>query len=341
MANLVTYYNYVIKRNHASPWNHTPPSDCEFLRFDVSKYAITKFDIYTDTTTEITYDNDNNSFTVKTTTQHENTAHGYPTKQFVYTPDGDTLETRNVYPLDGSASIMTYRNIVAPVLEEKKYKNGTLFSTVINTYDDWFNDSTIVVIQRTEYKEQTNSMPAHINYINYDTMANVLEIAKDSGVHKSYVWGYNKQLPIAVGTNAAANEIFHTSFEEIDGTTDANAKTGGKSRSSNYTVSFSLPNGKSYILTYWSWDGSKWVYNETAYTGSTTITVTHKIDEVRVYPGDAQIVSFTYEPMLGITSQCDVRSQVSYFEYDAMGRLKVIYDADRKILKVFDYKYQQ
>ena len=341
-ANDVTYYNYVIKRNFTPSWGGgTPPYNCEFEPFDVTKYPINKYDIYTDSTKEITYDNDNNSFTVKTTTQHANSLYSYPTKQFVYTPDGDTLETRMAYPLDGSASVMTYRNIVSPVLEEKKYKNGTLLSTVTNTYDDWFNDSTVVVIQTTEYKEQTNSMPMHINYINYDTMANVLEIAKDSGIHKSYLWGYNKQLPIAAATNAAVNEIFHTSFEEADGTTDANAKTGVKSRSSNYTVSFSLPNGKSYILSYWSWDGSKWVYNETAYTGSTTITVTNKIDEVRVYPTDAQVVTFTYEPMQGMVSQCDVRNQVSYYEYDAMGRLKVIYDEDRKVLKVFDYKYQQ
>ena len=339
--NYVTYYNYVIKRNFISFCGETPTMPYEFDPFDVTKYPVHKFDVYTDSTKEITYDNDNNSFTVKTTTQHANSLHSYPTKQFVYTPDGDTLETRRTYPLDGSASVMTWRNIVAPVLEEKKYRNGTLLSTVTNTYDDWFNDSTVVVIQQTEYKEQTNSMPAHINYLNYDTMANVLEIAKDSGVHKTYVWGYNKQLPIAIATNAATNEIFHTSFEETDGTTDANAKTGGKSRSSNYTVSFTLPNGKSYLLSYWSWDGSKWVYNETAYTGSTTITVTNKIDEVRVYPADAQMITFTYEPMLGMASQCDVRNQVSYYEYDAMGRLKLIYDEDRKILKVFDYKYQQ
>ena len=184
-------------------------------------------------------------------------------------------------------------------------------------------------------------MPAHINYINYDTLANVLEIAKDSGVHKSYLWGYKKQLPIAAATNAAANEIFYTSFEEVDGTTDAVAKTGGKSHSGNYSVSFSLPNGKSYVLTYWSWDGTKWVYYETAYTGSTTITATYKLDEVRVFPVDAQMVTFTYEPMLGVMSQCDVRNQVSYYEYDALNRLKLIRDEDGRILKLFDYKYQQ
>lgn len=342
MHNFLSYYNYVVKRNFLAWQNGNPPIvPCEFDPYDVTKYAINKYDVYTDSTIEITYDNNNDSFIVKTVNEYANSLHSYPTKQIVYAPDGDVLETRKAYPLDGSASVLTYRNIVAPVLEEKKYKNSTLLSTITNTYDDWFNDSTVIVLQQTEYKEQTNSMPAHINYINYDTLANVLEIAKDSGVHKSYIWGYKKQLPIAAATNAAANEIFHTSFEEVDGTTDAVAKTGGKSHSGNYSVSFSLPNGKSYLLTYWSWDGSKWVYYETAYTGSTTIPATYKLDEVRIFPIDAQMVTFTYEPMQGMTSQCDVRNQVTYYEYDALNRLKLIRDEDGRILKLFDYKYQQ
>lgn len=341
MHNFVSYYNYVIKKNFLAWQNGNPPLPCEFNPYDVTKYAINKYDVYTDSTREVTYDTNNDSFIVKTTTDYANALHSYPTKLRVFTPDGDTLETRKAYPLDGSASVLTYRNIVAPVLEEKHYKNGTLLSTITNTYKDWFSDSTLVVLQKTAYKEQTNSMPVHINYINYDTLANVLELAKDSGVHKSYIWGYKKQLPIAVATNAAANEIFYTGFEEVDGTTDAAAKTGGKSHNGNYSISFSLPNAKSYLLTYWSWDGSKWLYYETAYTGPATITATHKLDEVRVFPADAQMQTYTYEPMLGITGQCDVRNQVSYYEYDALNRLKLIRDEDGKILKLFDYKYQQ
>ncbi len=336
------YYNYVIQDNNFMPlYTNTPPASYEFLRFDATKYAINKFVVYSDSTIEVTYDNNNDSFIVKTVTEHSNSLHTYPTKQKVYTPDGDTLETRMSYPLDGSASVLTARNIVAPVLEEKKYKNSSLLSTVTNTYYNWLSDSSIVALQKTQYKELTNSLPVHINYIGYDSLGNVLEIAKDSGVHKSYLWGHNKQLPIAVASNAASNEIFYTSFEETDGTADSDAKTGGKSRTSNYTVSFSLPNSKNYILSYWSWDGSKWVYNEAAYTGSTTITVANKIDEVRVYPAAAQMVTFTYTPLLGMTSQCDARNQVSYYEYDALNRLKLIRDENRKIVKLFDYKYQQ
>ena|GEM_PF-2620551 len=336
-----TYHNYVVKNNFMPGQTGSPPLSCEFEPFDVTKVAIDKFDVFTDSTLEITWDNNNDSFVVKTIYEYGNSAHPYPTRQTVYAPDGDVLETRKEYPQDGSPSVMTYRNIVAPVLVQKQYKNGTLLSTVTNTYHDWFNDSTVVALQQTEYKELSNSLPAHINYIGYDTLGNVLEIAKDSGEHKTYVWGYKKQIPIAAITNAAANEVFCTSFEESGGTADAGAKTGGSSHSGNYAVSFSLPNGKAYLLTYWEWNGSVWEYRETAYTGSTTITTANKIDELRIYPADAQVTTYTFEPMRGITSICDVRNMVLYYEYDALNRLKLIKDEYGKILKLYDYKYKQ
>jgi len=338
--NLVSYHNYVIKKNFMPSVTENPPAPYEFHPFDVTKYAINQYNVYTDSIREVTYDLDNDSFVVVTVTEHGNSAHSYPTKQKTFLPDGDSLETIYSYPLDGSASILTARNIVSPVLEEKKYKNGTLLSTVTNSYASWFSDSSVVAIQQVEYKELTNSMPVHVNYLAYDSVGNVLDLAKDSGLHKSYIWGYNKQYPIAGATNAAQNEIFFTSFEETDGSTDSNAKTGAKSHSGNYTVSFSLPNGKNYVLTYWAWDGSQWVYHESAYTGTTTITAS-KVDEVRVLPADAQMVTATFEPMQGITSQCDQRNQVTYFEYDNLNRLKLIRDANRKIVKLYDYKYQQ
>jgi predicted secreted protein len=45
------------------------------------------------------------------------------------------------------------------------------------------------------------------------------------------------------------------------------------------------------------------------------------IDEVRLYPKGAQMVTLTYEPLVGVTSQSDARGYISYYEYDDAGRL--------------------
>lgn len=65
------------------------------------------------------------------------------------------------------------------------------------------------------------------------------------------------------------------------------------------------------------------------------------IDELRLYPFAAQMTTYTYEPLIGITSQCDANNKITYYEYDSFGRLKTIRDQDRNVIKTMDYQYQK
>ena len=49
-----------------------------------------------------------------------------------------------------------------------------------------------------------------------------------------------------------------------------------------------------------------------------TIAGTGGIDELRLYPKKSQMVSYTYSPFVGISSQCDVNNRITYFEYDGL-----------------------
>jgi YD repeat-containing protein len=85
-----------------------------------------------------------------------------------------------------------------------------------------------------------------------------------------------------------------------------------------------------------------WRYFEKKLLNVTTISVTgDNIDEVKVYPADAQITTYTYDPLIGMTSQCDVQNKKIYYEYDGFGRLLCIRDENHNVLKYFNYKYQQ
>ncbi len=56
---------------------------------------------------------------------------------------------------------------------------------------------------------------------------------------------------------------------------------------------------------------------------------------------DCFVQTYTYKPLVGITSETDPNGKTIFYEYDSFNRLKLIRDKDNKILKTFDYKYQQ
>ena len=200
---------------------------------------------------------------------------------------------------------------------------------------------------------------------------NLSEVKPKSGVTQAYIWDYNNNLPIAKVLNASGLEFAFTSFE-ADGkgnwtftgipATDLTAPTGTKSYTlgSNITKS-GLSTSTTYIVSYWKKSGSVavnataavagrtingWTYYEhkvvNPSSGLITVSGTNGIiDELRLYPVSAQMTTYTYEPLVGLKSQCDASNMIIYYEYDTFNRLKAIRDQDGNILKTFEYKYQE
>lgn len=55
----------------------------------------------------------------------------------------------------------------------------------------------------------------------------------------------------------------------------------------------------------------------------------------------AQMTSYTYEPLVGITSQTGPDGRTIFYEYDALGRLLRVRDEQNRILSENEYQYSR
>lgn len=142
---------------------------------------------------------------------------------------------------------------------------------------------------------------------------------------------------------------FHTSFEEDGAQVSYNdPKTGEKCHVGSYVLDVP-PSSSGYNQVVISYFGktsatTHWTYvKETVNTGSSSSVRTigdgyAYIDEVRMHPVDALMTTYTYKPLVGVTSQTDANGNVTYFEYN-YGRLHEIKDSKGNIVTQYNYNY--
>ncbi|MDR6568836.1 hypothetical protein [Chitinophaga ginsengisegetis] len=209
----------------------------------------------------------------------------------------------------------------------------------------------------------------NIIFDTYDASGNLLQQHKaDDQVH-AYIWDYNAMYPVAEATNALSTNICYTSFETaargnwiVSGGSVNN--TGGLTGNNSYVIGvnntiskMSLPLGD-YIVSYWTKGAALsvngvsagiqtshngWNYYEQKLSGVTSVSISGigTLDELRLYPAGAEMKTYTYAPLVGMTSQTGPDNRTIYYEYDNLSRLRTLRDQDGKILKQFDYEYQK
>lgn len=244
---------------------------------------------------------------------------------------------------------------IVPMHLYKLQSNAPVSQSTIGT----FNPS--VLVRNSTYLIEQESLPIY-----YSNGIPSQTTNKISGENSSTLLDYNNQYVIAKVSNAAVSDVAYTSFES-DGL--GNWTTiGGTARNVGTAItgkqSYTLSNGNitktglsaatTYILTVWVKSGSLsvngsattlisshqgWGLYTISLTGITSVTLsgTGIIDELRLYPKDANMVTYTYEPNVGPTTTCDSNNTLVYTQYDNLNRVKLLRDADFNILKRYDY----
>ncbi|WP_299676116.1 hypothetical protein [uncultured Dokdonia sp.] len=64
-----------------------------------------------------------------------------------------------------------------------------------------------------------------------------------------------------------------------------------------------------------------------------------ELDEIRQNNPNAQVTTYTYKPLVGVTSVTDPRGYTMFYEYDTQNRLKYVKDQDGKVYSKNEYHY--
>lgn len=209
----------------------------------------------------------------------------------------------------------------------------------------------------------------------YDEEGNLLQVKKESGQPICYLYGHQKQLPIAQVINAESDEVAYCSFEAPNVTADGNWtiingggiwQLGGKTGlrafelpTSSSRVENTITQAADYVVSLWYTgspkvtagsvsqtlpNASEWTYWEESFSLSSGNTVKVErasgvplIDELRLFPSDAQMSSICYDENLRVQCMTDANGRSSYYSYDGLGRLQYVQDQDGNYVQQFTY----
>lgn len=183
---------------------------------------------------------------------------------------------------------MIEKNMLNFPIEIITSDKGTFSSKQHTSFKNW--GVGVFSPQFIKFQKKDGYLNTNIEYKDYDSYGNPIELSKSDGPNIFYLWGYHGQYPIAKieNTNEAALEAVLGELKNVN-ETDLSAINNLRSNSSFKSV---------------------------------------------------MITTYTYEPLVGMTSMTDPRGRTTTYHYDDFGRLDWVKDHEGKLLEEYEYHYK-
>lgn len=221
--------------------------------------------------------------------------------------DGNHTINRFTYPYDlsGYNSMKSHYFLRPLIHKEESVIAGTNEKKIMDLryhYGAETNNSILGFVPKRITQYFENAADSvSINY-KYTNNLQIAESYKDNNIKTVFLWGHNNTYLIA-------------KLENIE----------------NSSISTELR------------DNINLLQNHTSITSSSARTNLKTLNnKIRnILSSNVMITTYTYIPLIGMTSQTDPNGVTTYYEYDEFGRLKYIKDDDGNILKSYEYHYKE
>jgi len=286
------------------------PSHNLFINeMDILEYSIKSEWWHMDGEQETIYDtNGENPVTTITNYTYDSEIHRQPTEIRTINSKGEVLVTKNAYPSDSPPEVaenilqgMVNDNIVTPLIKtETSIEGGIKIGGTINKY-------------RKEIHSDTDPNETSDMYL-LDTIQSL-----KTGTITEY-----------------ESRIEFTKYDN-DGNILEVKKTNGISISYIWGYNNNYPVAKIENAT-WEDIITLSEFSTGFNAGEGALTVLQE-QQLRSLSG-AMVTTYTYKPLIGITSMTDPRNYTIYYEYDEYNRLKEVRNQDTDIITDYKYHYK-
>jgi len=221
--------------------------------------------------------------------------------------DGDIMTVNMFYPhtlltLTGANETARQRLIADWQIDKVLEEQHTKAGQILKTKTNYFIDAQSNLVLPQEMVTNTGVDGAdepRIKYKKFDEKGNLLNALFENAKEVSYVWGYGGQYPVAKIENANYSTV--------------QTVLGGEQAIKSFRDALTL--------------SSAAVVNFLAPLRSNAALDT------------AQVTTYTYNPLSGVSSMTDVKGSTISYEYDSFQRLKTIRDQNGNLVKMFCYNY--
>ncbi|TKC04489.1 hypothetical protein FA048_19570 [Pedobacter polaris] len=277
----------------------------QLFQTQVNEYETGYLQLLSDTTK--TYLSSNSPIIQVNNYQYNNLHITSPTTISTITSEGK-LQTKKIsYPHEMVAmghtepyQEMVNQNMISlPIKTEEFVDTDFLASSLTNYSRFWPTNASLITPKSIKTKFRSEAEETKIEFLSYDKFGNILSYMPVDGIKTCYIWSYKNKHPIA-------------EIKNIDYATIASV-LGGDLAVNNFSLS----------------------------TPTSDSQVNNFLAPLRASPllKNAFITSYTYDPLIGMTSTTDAKGMTTYYEYDSFQRLKAIRDQNGDIVKSYCYNY--